>query len=144
MSANVSILGNLGRAPETRTTPDGTFVANFSIASNTRSQFAAGQGRKRPIGFASRRSEIKPRTLAKYAKKGNSNARSRQIDCQARGSTAKALRRLVRMCCCKIFSLRAETKRKKQTAARHQRTKQSNIRSKPKSLRTFRKFPTKN
>jgi hypothetical protein len=35
MSANVSILGNLGRAPETRTTPEVTLVANISIASNT-------------------------------------------------------------------------------------------------------------
>ena len=35
MSASVSILGNLGRTPETRISPDGTFIASFSIASNS-------------------------------------------------------------------------------------------------------------
>jgi hypothetical protein len=58
MSANVSILGNLGRAPETRTTPEGTLVANISIASNTVRgradvvlqdfEFAAQMPRERP------------------------------------------------------------------------------------------------
>ncbi len=69
MSANVSILGNLGRAPETRFTPDGTFVANFSIASNSVRNSPNGKIEKtdwfRVTAFGNQ-----ARTLAKYAKKG--------------------------------------------------------------------------
>ena len=70
MSANVSILGNLGRAPETRTTPDGTFVANFSIASNTTRSSPQGTVKKTDwfrVTALGKQAE----TLAKYAKKGN-------------------------------------------------------------------------
>jgi single-strand DNA-binding protein len=70
MSANVSILGNLGRAPETRTTPDGTFVANFSIASNTTRSTPQGTVKKTDwfrVTALGKQAE----TLAKYAKKGN-------------------------------------------------------------------------
>lgn len=35
MSANISILGNVGRAPETQTTAEGLQVTKFSIASNS-------------------------------------------------------------------------------------------------------------
>ena len=35
MSASVSILGNLGRNPESRINAEGTFITNFSIASNS-------------------------------------------------------------------------------------------------------------
>jgi single-stranded DNA-binding protein len=35
MSANISLIGNLGKEPETKITDNGTFIANFSIASNT-------------------------------------------------------------------------------------------------------------
>ena len=70
MSANVSILGNLGRAPETRFTPDGTFVANFSIASNSVRNSPQGKIEEtdwfRVTAFGNQ-----ARTLAKYAKKGN-------------------------------------------------------------------------
>jgi len=70
MSANVSILGNLGRAPETRFTPDGTFVANFSIASNSVRNSPQGKIEKtdwfRVTAFGNQ-----ARTLAKYAKKGS-------------------------------------------------------------------------
>lgn len=70
MSANVSILGNLGRAPETRFTPDGTFVANFSIASNSVRNSPNGKIEKtdwfRVTAFGQQ-----ARTLAKYAKKGS-------------------------------------------------------------------------
>ena len=70
MSANVSILGNLGRAPKTRFTPDGTFVANFSIASNSVHNSPQGKVEKtdwfRVTAFGNQ-----ARTLAKYAKKGN-------------------------------------------------------------------------
>ena len=70
MSANVSILGNLGRAPETRFTPDGTFVANFSIASNTTRSTPEGTVKKTDwfrVTALGKQAE----TLAKYAKKGN-------------------------------------------------------------------------
>ena len=70
MSANVSILGNLGRAPETRTTPEGTFVANFSIASNTTRSTPEGTVKKTDwfrVTVLGKQAE----TLAKYAKKGN-------------------------------------------------------------------------
>jgi single-strand DNA-binding protein len=70
MSANVSILGNLGRAPETRTTADGSFVANFSIASNSVRNSPQGKIEKtdwfRVTAFGNQ-----ARTLAKYAKKGS-------------------------------------------------------------------------
>lgn len=69
MSANVSILGNLGRAPETRFTPDGTFVANFSIASNSVRNSPNGKIEEtawfRVTAFGNQ-----ARTLAQYAKKG--------------------------------------------------------------------------
>ena len=70
MSANVSILGNLGRAPETRTTADGSLVANFSIASNSVRNSPQGKIEKtdwfRVTAFGNQ-----ARTLAKYAKKGS-------------------------------------------------------------------------
>ena len=70
MSANVSILGNLGRAPETRTTPDGTFVANFSIASSV--VRATPQGNvKKTDWFRVTALGKQAETLAKYARKGN-------------------------------------------------------------------------
>lgn len=70
MSVSVSILGNLGRAPETRFTPDGNFVANFSIASNSVRNSPNGKVEKtdwfRVTAFGNQ-----ARTLAKYAKKGS-------------------------------------------------------------------------
>ena len=69
MSANVSILGNLGRAPETRFTPDGSLVANFSIASNSVCNSPQGKIEDtawfRVTAFGNQ-----ARTLAAYAKKG--------------------------------------------------------------------------
>lgn len=69
MSVSVSILGNLGRAPETRLSPNGTFVANFSIASNTVRNSPQGKVEKtdwfRVTAFGNQ-----AETLAKYAKKG--------------------------------------------------------------------------
>ena len=35
MSANISLIGNLGKAPETKITDKGTFIASFSMASNS-------------------------------------------------------------------------------------------------------------
>ncbi len=69
MSATVSILGNLGRAPETRVAPDGTFVATFSIASNSIRNSPTGKIEKtdwfRVTAFGNQ-----AKTLAKYANKG--------------------------------------------------------------------------
>ncbi len=70
MSASVSILGNLGRNPETRITPDGTFVASFSIASNSVRSTPQGTVKKTDW-FRVTALGDKARTLSKYAKKGN-------------------------------------------------------------------------
>ena len=70
MSANVSILGNLGRAPETRRNAEGTFIANFSIASNSVKNTPQGAVKKTDwfrVTAVGRQAE----TLAKHAKKGN-------------------------------------------------------------------------
>ena len=82
MSANVSILGNLGRDPETRLTPDGSFVANFSIASNSVRNAPNGKVEKtdwfRVTAFGNQ-----AETLAKYAKKGNRLLVQGKLTCQA-------------------------------------------------------------
>ncbi|HRH41375.1 MAG TPA: single-stranded DNA-binding protein [Pyrinomonadaceae bacterium] len=69
MSATVSILGNLGRAPETRMAQDGTFITTFSIASNSIRNSPAGKVEKtdwfRVTAFGNQ-----AKTLAKYAGKG--------------------------------------------------------------------------
>lgn len=70
MSASVSILGNLGRNPDTRITPDGTFVASFSIASNSVRSTPQGTVKKTDW-FRVTALGDKARTLSKYAKKGN-------------------------------------------------------------------------
>jgi single-strand DNA-binding protein len=69
MSANVTILGNLGGAPEPRYKPDGTFMVSFSIASNS--------VRNSPNGKIEETNWLRvtalgnqARTLVKYAKKG--------------------------------------------------------------------------
>lgn len=70
MSANISILGNLGRAPETQTTAEGVNVTKFSIASNSVKRTPQGTIEKtdwfRVTAFG-RQAEI----LAKYAQKGS-------------------------------------------------------------------------
>lgn len=77
----VSILGNLGRAPETRFTPDGTFVANFSIASNSVRNSPNGKIEKtdwfRVTAFGNQ-----ARTLAKYAKKGTRMLVQGKLTCE--------------------------------------------------------------
>ena len=70
MSANVSILGNLGRTPETKISPDGTFIASFSIASNSVRKTPQGTVKKTDW-FRVTALGNQGRTLAKYAKKGN-------------------------------------------------------------------------
>ncbi|HQU83382.1 MAG TPA: single-stranded DNA-binding protein [Pyrinomonadaceae bacterium] len=70
MSASVSILGNLGRTPETRISPDGTFIASFSIASNSVRNTPQGTVKKTDW-FRVTALGNQARTLSKYAKKGN-------------------------------------------------------------------------
>ena len=70
MSANVSILGNLGRAPEMRVNAEGVSVANFSIASNSVRNTPQGAVKKTDwfrVTAIGRQAE----TLARYAKKGS-------------------------------------------------------------------------
>ncbi|QQS32987.1 MAG: single-stranded DNA-binding protein [Acidobacteriota bacterium] len=69
MGANISIIGNLGKAPETKISDNGTLMASFSIASNTFRKTSEGKEQKtdwfRVIAFG-RQAE----TLAQYVKKG--------------------------------------------------------------------------
>ena len=70
MSANISLLGNLGRTPETRISDNGTLIASFSIASNTVRNSAEGQVKKtdwyRVIAFGKQ-----AETLVRYVQKGS-------------------------------------------------------------------------
>ena len=70
MSANISVLGNLGTAPETRISDNGTFIASFSIASNTVRNTPQGQVKKtdwfRVTAFGKQ-----AETLARYLRKGS-------------------------------------------------------------------------
>jgi len=51
MYQKLIIVGNLGRDPEMRYTPDGTPVTNFSVATNRRWTDASGQQQERTIWF---------------------------------------------------------------------------------------------
>ena len=70
MSTQITILGNTGRDVELRYTPQGTAVANFSVASNTVRNTAQGQQKKTDwynVSAFGRQAE----TLAKYLTKGS-------------------------------------------------------------------------
>ena len=70
MSTAITILGNTGREVELRYTPQGTPVANFSIASNTVRKTAEGPKKKTDwynVSAFGRQAE----TLAKYLNKGS-------------------------------------------------------------------------
>lgn len=70
MSTSISILGNTGRDVELRYTPQGTAVANFSIASNTVRNTAQGKQKKTDwfnVSAFGKQAE----TLAKYVSKGS-------------------------------------------------------------------------
>ena len=70
MSANISLIGNLGKEPETKITDNGTFIANFSIASNTFRNTAEGRVEKtdwfRVTAFGKQ-----AETIARYVRKGH-------------------------------------------------------------------------
>ena len=70
MSTAITILGNTGRDVELRYTPNGTAVANFSVASNTVRNTPEGQKKKTNwynVSAFGRQAE----TLAKYLTKGS-------------------------------------------------------------------------
>ena len=70
MSTSITILGNTGRDVELRYTPQGTAVANFSVASNTVRNTAEGQKKKTDwynVSAFGRQAE----TLARYLTKGS-------------------------------------------------------------------------
>jgi len=70
MSVNISLIGNLGKAPETKITDKGTFVASFSMASNSVRNTSDGPVEKtnwfRVIAFGKQ-----AETIARYVQKGN-------------------------------------------------------------------------
>lgn len=70
MSANISIIGNLGKTPETKITDNGTLVASFSMASNSFRNGAEGRVEKtdwfRVTAFGKQ-----AETLARYVRKGS-------------------------------------------------------------------------
>ena len=51
MYQKVIIVGNLGRDPEMRYTPDGTPVTSFSVATSRRWTDASGQAQERTVWF---------------------------------------------------------------------------------------------
>jgi len=70
MSTQITILGNTGRDVELRYTPQGTAVANFSVASNTVRNTAEGQ-KKKTDWFNVSAFGKQAETLAKYLTKGS-------------------------------------------------------------------------
>ena len=70
MSTQVTILGNTGRDVELRYTPQGTAVANFSVASNTVRNTPQGQ-KKKTDWFNITAWGKQAETLAKYLQKGS-------------------------------------------------------------------------
>ncbi|MGD9630667.1 MAG: single-stranded DNA-binding protein [Pyrinomonadaceae bacterium] len=70
MSANISLMGNLGRTPETRISDNGTLIATFPMASNSVRNTAEGQIKKtnwfRVTAFGKQ-----AETLARYLRKGS-------------------------------------------------------------------------
>ena len=71
MSAKVTIIGNLGRAPETRINANNTFIANFSIAVNNQRKTAGGEQVKKTDWYNITATGKQAQVLAEYAKKGD-------------------------------------------------------------------------
>jgi len=70
MSANISLMGNLGRTPETRISDSGTLIATFPMASNSIRNTPEGPVKKtnwfRVTAFGKQ-----AETLARYLRKGS-------------------------------------------------------------------------
>jgi len=71
MSAKVTIIGNLGRDPETRINANNTFIANFSIAVNHQRKTATGEQVKKTDWYNITATGKQAQTLAKYVHKGD-------------------------------------------------------------------------
>ena len=70
MSAKVTIIGNLGRNPETRINANNTFIANFSIAVNHQRKTATGEVKQTDwynITATGKQAQV----LAEHARKGD-------------------------------------------------------------------------
>ncbi len=71
MSAKVTIIGNLGRDPETRINANNTFIANFSIAVNNQRKTATGEQVKKTDWYNITATGKQAQILAEYAHKGD-------------------------------------------------------------------------
>jgi len=71
MSAKVTIIGNLGRDPETRINANNTFIANFSIAVNNQRKTATGEQVKKTDWYNITATGKQAQVLAEYARKGD-------------------------------------------------------------------------
>lgn len=70
-SAKVTIIGNLGRNPETRVNANNTFIANFSIAVNNQRKTATGETVKKTDWYNITATGRQAQVLAEYARKGD-------------------------------------------------------------------------
>ena len=108
MSAKVTIIGNLGRDPETRINANNTFIANFSIAVNNKRKTATGEETRKPIGITlpppANRRRPSPKTSAKASSFTLKEDRLSTI-----GLTAKAMPAERLKCLCRTFNLWVET-----------------------------------
>ena len=71
MSAKVTIIGNLGRNPETRINANNTFIANFSIAVNHQRKTATGETVKKTDWYNITATGKQAQVLAEHARKGD-------------------------------------------------------------------------
>jgi len=71
MSAKVTIIGNLGRNPETRINANKTFIANFSIAVNNQRKAATGEQEKKTDWYNITATGKQAQILAEHARKGD-------------------------------------------------------------------------
>ncbi|MDQ3247685.1 MAG: single-stranded DNA-binding protein [Chloroflexota bacterium] len=71
MYQQVTLIGNVGNAPEMRYTPSGTAVTNFSLAVNKRWTGADGQTQEKTTWFRIAAWERKAETVNQYVTKGS-------------------------------------------------------------------------
>lgn len=70
MGANISLIGNLGKEPETEITDNGTFMTKFSMASNTVKNTKNGKVKKTDW-FRVKAFGKQAETIARYVRKGH-------------------------------------------------------------------------
>lgn len=71
MSAKVTIIGNLGRDPETRINANNTFIASFSIAVNHQRKTATSEQVKKTDWYNITATGKQAEVLAKFARRGD-------------------------------------------------------------------------